>query len=67
MVKCAIGVMDIPIRFQDMSEWVMRFPVKDRSVISAGVAAVFWVIWKTGNVAVFIMYTRVIQLRWCTT
>ena len=49
VVKCATGVMDIPRHFQDMSEWIMRFPVKDRNVISVGVAAVFWAIWKTRN------------------
>ena len=29
VVKCATGVMNIPVCFQDMSEWVMSFPVKD--------------------------------------
>ena len=35
------GIMDIPVHFENMGEWVMKFPLNARNVISMGVAATF--------------------------
>jgi hypothetical protein len=40
VVRCANGIGAIPVKFQDLSDWIFGFPSKDRNVL--GVAAVVW-------------------------
>jgi hypothetical protein len=46
-------VLDIPVKFNDLSDWLFTFPSKARNLVVVGISAVVWSIWKTRNAACF--------------
>jgi hypothetical protein len=50
---CAFGLPKSPAKFEDIGRWVWDFPVRARTRVAAGVAALIWTLWKARNSAVF--------------
>lgn len=53
VARCTADRATAPSMFDDINDSIMGFPSKDRVLISVGVAAVLWSLWKTRNAACF--------------
>ena len=53
IVSCSFSLHKIPESFEDIPRWLESFHINDRLLISVGVAALIWAIWKTRKKACF--------------
>ena len=53
IVSCSFCLTSVPSSFDDLPRWLDTFKIKERFVVSSGVAALIWAIWKTRNDACF--------------
>ena len=53
VIRCAFNLKSIPSSFEMIPGWLESFRIIDRFLVSTGVAALIWAIWKTRNNACF--------------
>lgn len=54
VVQCSVDIQCLPNTVEDLGDsWLSNFPKKVRGLVSVGIAAVLWTLWKTRNDACF--------------
>jgi hypothetical protein len=51
--RIAFGLLSTSVKFAEVGPWVWKFPASVRQTVAAGVAALFWTLWKARNAVVF--------------